>query len=290
MGKKSRWGDDAADARESGLLLELCPVSHSWEEALQLAQRAAREAGDWLSGLNRREPTILSQEGRDIKLAADQEAESRIVACLRAESPYPILAEEGGESGPTVDGEPRWVVDPLDGTLNFSRELPLCCTSIALMAGTEPILGVVYDFNRGEFFSGLASGGAWCNGTPMRVSDVAIPERAVLATGLPACRTYTVDALLPMVERFRRFRKVRMLGSAALMLAYLAAGRVDAYEEEDIMLWDIAAGLALVRGAGGHITVQPSVRHRWGCHARCASRASVWDVFSSDTDAKPTPG
>lgn len=251
-------------------------MSESWRAPLVLATDAARAAGKLLSALDQSRLTVLSDTRRDIKLAADQQAEALIVSRLN-ESGYAILAEEGGEQGVVDGGGPVWVVDPLDGTMNFSRGLPLCCVSIALMVAEEPVLGVVHDFNRGETFTGIAGEGAWLDGHPIQVSAVASAERAILAAGLPAGRDYDGTALAPLIDDMQRFRKVRMLGSAALMLAYVASGRVDAYSEDDIMLWDVAAGLALVRGAGGYTSVTPSARHRWGRRVRCASRASVWD-------------
>lgn len=251
-------------------------MSTSWRVSLDLASDAAQAAGRLLKSLDASNLTVLSDTPRDIKLAADRQAEALILSQLGG-SGYAILAEEGGAHG-AVDGEaPVWVVDPLDGTMNFSRGIPLCCVSIALLVAGEPVLGVVHDFNRGETFSGIAGEGAWLNGQPMQVSSVSSADRAILATGLPAGGDFDGAALQWLAEDMQRFRKVRMLGSAALMLAYLAAGRVDAYREDDIMLWDVAAGLALVRGAGGYAAATPSTRHQWGRRVRCASRSSVWD-------------
>lgn len=246
-----------------------------WQKALEQATAAATAAGDLLVLLARDELTVLSETGRDIKLAADRQAEALIVGSLR-ESGYPILAEESGEHGTLTGDRPMWVVDPLDGTMNYSRGIPICCVSIALMAGGAPILGVVHDFNRGETFNGIADEGAWLNGAPISVSGVEAAGRAILATGLPAFRDYDVGALQSLAGELGRFRKVRMLGSAALMLAYLAAGRVDAYWEDDILLWDVAAGLAIVQGAGGYVSAETSGRLKWGRRVRCAGRAAVW--------------
>lgn len=250
-------------------------MSGRWRQELDRAAAAAHAAGKRLRARTPADLAVLDDGGHDIKLAADREAEAIIVGQL-GESGFPILAEERGEIGNVATSAPVWVVDPLDGTMNFSRGIPLCCVSIALMEGEQPVLGVVYDFNRDETFAGLAAGGAWLNGAPICVSQVAAPDRAVLATGFPSFRDYSPEALKQTIESFRSFKKVRMLGSAALMLAYLASGRVDAYQEEDIMLWDVAAGLALVKGAGGSVSVAPSARRRWGRRVQCASRASIW--------------
>jgi len=254
-----------------------------WCAELELAKVAAQVAADCLNTRAATALTILDDTGRDIKLAADRAAEAIIIDRLQ-ESGYAILAEESGELGDLNSGAPVWVVDPLDGTMNYSRDIPLCCTSIALMKDGQPLLGVVQDFNRKETFVGLASGGAWLNDEPISVSAVDSASRAILATGLPSFRDYSASALQPTIKQFGRFKKVRMLGSAALMLAYLAAGRVDAYQEDDIMLWDVAAGLALVQGAGGVVVVEKSTRNCWARRVWCASNASMWNEID-DTEA-----
>ncbi len=217
----------------------------------------------------------MSEIGRDIKLQADQDAEAIILKALSA-SGYPVLAEESGEHG-LVDGDtPYWIVDPLDGTMNFNRGFPECCVSIALFRGEDPLLGVIYDFNRDECFRGIVGEGAWLNDTPMTVSGIAERNQAVLCTGFPTHRSFDEDSIEEFVRSAQDFKKVRMLGSAALMVAYVACGRADAYLEESIMLWDVAAGLALVQAAGGYIDVQPSPRKKWGRIVRCGAHRDLW--------------
>lgn len=252
-------------------------LSLRWVKELAIAEDAAREAGALLRDMARGPRVVLDASGRDIKMAADRETEAQILARL-APSGYTVLAEEGGAQGEVSETEPLWVVDPLDGTMNFSRGIPFYCTSIALMVGEEPVLGVVHDPLRAETFSGLAAGGCWLNGTPVQVSTVTDPAQAVLATGLPTFGDYSEAHLTEFALRLGRFKKVRMLGSAALMLASVAAGRVDAYGEDNIMLWDVAAGLALVRGAGGYVSSTPSSTHHWGRYIRCAASSTLWEV------------
>jgi myo-inositol-1(or 4)-monophosphatase len=252
-----------------------------WEAELALARRTAREAGALLRELARGPVAVLSAEAKDIKLAADREAEALIVAALEAGSPCPILGEESGEHGAVRRG-PCWVVDPLDGTLNYSRGLALCCVSLALVEGERPLLGVVYDFNREETFSAIVGEGAWLGDEPMRVSE-RVSERgdasqAILATGFPSHRTFDDAALMGFVRQVQRFKKVRLLGSAALSLAAVACGRVDAYAEDDIMLWDVAAGLALVEAAGGYVSLEPSARLEWGRRVRAAASPALWEA------------
>ena len=226
---------------------------------LRLAADAARVAGDHLAR-NRADAARVSAEShRDVKLSADVEAEDRIIAALRAGSPFPILSEERGRiAAEDRHGSLRWIVDPLDGSLNYLRGIPFCCVAIGLWDADRPLLGVVYDFWRNELFTGVVGEGAWRNETAIHVASTAACERAVLSTGFPAATDFSSDALTDFVERVRAYRKVRLLGSAALSLAYVASGLVDAYVERDIKLWDVAAGLAIVRAAGGRAVWKPT--------------------------------
>ncbi|MGH7074796.1 MAG: inositol monophosphatase family protein [Stellaceae bacterium] len=226
---------------------------------LELAERAAREAGRLLRA---RDAALLEADLRthhDIKLTADREAEALILAALAATG-IPVLAEESGASGAARQDGLRWVVDPLDGTANYARGLPLCCVAIGLLRREEPVLGLIHDFNRDETFSGGRAFGAWLNGDPIEVSRVATAEEAILATGLPARRDYSAASLAEFGRSLGRWHKVRMLGSAALSLAYVAAGRADLYCEEATLIWDVAAGCAIVEGAGGIVerTARPA--------------------------------
>lgn len=245
------------------------------EAELKLAKRAAAAAGERLCELASRPLKVLSTEGHDIKIQADREAENVILAIL-SETGYPVLAEESGEHGTFANDAPGWVVDPLDGTMNFARGLPINCVSIALCRGEEPVCGVIHDFNRGECFSGVTGEGAWLNEVPISVASTRSTGDAVLSTGFPAALDMESDTLRDFLVKARAFKKVRMLGSAALSLAYVACGRVDAYVEEEIMFWDVAAGLVLVRAAGGHAEVIRSSRSPWGRTVRCAASVSIF--------------
>ena len=189
---------------------------------------------------------------RDIKLEADYELEKVIIENIARKSEYPILSEECDvvdEKG-AGDGY-RWIIDPLDGTFNFYRGIPMSCISIGFWKGTEPLLGVVFDLNRQEMFTGLVGRGAWLNGIPVKVSDVAEKSKAVMCTGFPVSSDFSKEPLLNFVDDVKMFKKVRLFGSAALSLAYVACGRADCYRENGIKIWDVAAGLALVKAAGG---------------------------------------
>lgn len=234
------------------------------EELLAAAEEAARLAGVRLRAEFDAPPgegDVRSDAGRDLKLRADVESEAlilkRLATALPALAPIAVLSEESGAQAGFDASGLHWVVDPLDGTLNFGRRLPLCCVSIGLWRGSTPVLGVVHDFVAGEMFTGIPGRGAFLNGRPIRPRPERDPARAVLATGFPVGRSFDDAPLLEFVRAVRAFKKVRLLGSAALSLAWLAAGRVDAYAEEDICLWDVAGGLAVVAAAGGGFVCAP---------------------------------
>ena len=221
------------------------------EDFVALAEQAARMAGQALRARASGWTEIAAVEGRDVKVAADSRAEEIILDVLSRESRLPVLSEERGWKG--AAGDTAWIVDPLDGSANYVKGIPLSAVSIGVLDAGRPRAGVVYDFARDELFSGVVGKGASLDGAVMKVSDVSEPARAVLMTGLPARRAFDAASLEALAADFGRWRKVRMIGSAALALAYVAAGRADCYHEDDIMMWDVAAGLALVMAAGGSV-------------------------------------
>jgi len=248
-----------------------------WDLELDLALKAARTAGEYLRINWRSLQEILNDTGRDVKLRADGDAEEMILRILSSESDHPILSEETGLHGSIGGNRISWIVDPLDGTVNYSRGLPLCTVSIGLWQGEHPILGVIYDVFRQDMYRGLVGVGAWCNDKAVHVSGVSLPKQAVIATGFPVNRDFDSPSLRRFLEFLRTYKKVRLLGSAALSLAYLSSGRVDVYAEEDIMLWDIAAGVAIVLAAGGHTHIAPSSRKEWARIVTCASNKRLLD-------------
>ncbi|HEV8660580.1 MAG TPA: inositol monophosphatase family protein [Thermoanaerobaculia bacterium] len=225
--------------------------------ALALAKRAARDAVLRLKTLLDKEVVIDSDSARDVKLAADRESERTILQILRSGSDWPVLSEESGWSGDSR-APVRWIVDPLDGSMNYLRRIPFCCVSIALWQDDEPLLGVIHDIDRDEIFSGVVGDGAWFNEAPMHVSAATRSDSAVLCMGFPLSTDFSPEALGRYIEHIRGYKKIRFLGSAALSLAYVGAGRTDAYYERDIKLWDIAAGLAIVSAAGGVVVKRPT--------------------------------
>ena len=229
---------------------------------LASAVQAAQQAGNLLAEFDRDD--VETAIGKDIKHKADKAAEAVIIEQLRSYD-IPILSEEKGESESFSAEGLFWIVDPLDGTMNYSRSNPFSCVSIALWDGKQPVLGVIYDFNRDELFSGIVGEGAWVNGSEMSVSNTKEKAQAILATGFPSYREFSDESLREFIEQVQMYKKIRMFGAAALSLAYVACGRVDVYIESDIMLWDVAAGLALVCAAGGTYQLENSSRGSWLC-------------------------
>jgi myo-inositol-1(or 4)-monophosphatase len=242
-------------------------------ELLTLAIATARAAGAALA--KRSDRTVNFESAHDIKLQADVDSETLIRTRL-ARTKLPVIGEEiGGDATLLGRDEPYWAVDPLDGTYNYLRGIPGTCVSLGLWCGRRPILGVVFDFWRDEMFAGGAGLGLTLNGrklTPRWASDV---PHAVLCTGFPSGTDRGSAAVQGFVGRVERFKKIRMLGTAALALAYVAASRADAYFEESIKLWDIAAGLALVEAAGGHTRVEPVPGQPLSFNVWAAGRADL---------------
>lgn len=225
--------------------------------SLALAKAAATEAGRFLAARGSKS-VVVENHRRDVKLDVDRAAEELIVKILK-ESALPILTEEAGWVGANTSAPGlHWIVDPLDGTMNFLRGIPLSCVSIALWKENEPVLGVVYNFIDQEMFIGVIGEGAWLSDKSLKVSDTKHAKDSVLFTGFPVGGDFSSKAVQDFVGQVIRYKKIRSIGSAALSLAYVAAGRGDLYYERDVKIWDVAAGLALVQAAGGKITAQSS--------------------------------
>jgi len=222
--------------------------------AVTVMVKAARLAGNvLLRNINKLEALNVVQKGRmDYASEVDADAEKVIVKELKRAYPdYGVFGEEGG-----VQGERRhmWVIDPLDGTSNYLRGVPHYCVSIALVENGEPTDAVIFDPLRNELFTASRGAGAVLNDRRIRVAERKDLEGTMIHTGFAprernraSAQLKAVDALLVHGEDIRR------TGSAALDLAYVACGRADAYFEAGVKAWDIAAGLLLVREAGGKV-------------------------------------
>jgi len=240
---------------------------------LDLAVACAKNAGHWLrSQLDH--SALPAEDSRDVKMVADRKAEEIIIKGLHASSSFPILSEETGAEENVNSAETLWIVDPLDGTANYWREIPICAVSIALWKSNHPILGVVYDFQNDTTYSALVGEGMWQNGALTRVSKTTRATDGIVAGGMPLGFPDRPGAFEEYVKSLMRFKKMRMFGSAALSLSYLAVGRIDAYTEDGIALWDVAAGLALVTAAGGAVRMS-TLYSRWRLNVRAAATESI---------------
>jgi myo-inositol-1(or 4)-monophosphatase len=244
-------------------------------KALAAAVKAARAAGRLMRANWHAPKRVNFTDAHDIKLELDVRSQKLIEKILRKAFPQiPLLGEEG-DSG-NVNAEYRWVVDPIDGTVNYFFGMPHAAVSIALqkrdkwqVAGDKSssrsrvrnhvtVLGVIYDPFTDELWTVTRGGPTRLNGRIVRVSKRARLEDAVIAMGFSKSKT-NLEKSLPHLNRLaRRARKIRIMGSAALELAYVASGRLDAYIERTINLWDVAAGALMVERSGGEFYARPA--------------------------------
>ncbi|MBI3894887.1 MAG: inositol monophosphatase [Acidobacteria bacterium] len=217
------------------------------------AIQIARQAGALLLPYFRRRVTVEYKDDVDLVTEADRASETFILGKLRANFPdHAVVAEEsGGYSGNSVY---RWYVDPLDGTTNFAHGFPVFAVSMALEQEDEIVLGVIYDPTRDELFAAEKGSGARLNEEPLHVSRVARLEEALVTTGFPSRKRHSNPNIHLYHQLNMRSHGVRRPGSAALDLAYVAAGRMDGFWEIHLKPWDLAAGKLLVQEAGGCVT------------------------------------
>lgn len=218
------------------------------------ALAASEEAGSLLLGFLGHLETVDFKGELDLVTEADRESERLLVDRLSRLLPEAsILAEEG--SGAERDPDTRWIVDPLDGTTNFAHGYPIFCISIALEIDGKCTLGIVHDPTRKESFTAIQGKGAHLGGEPIEVSGAGKLSESILVTGFPYDVHTAARNNLPQFGSFlRSARAVRRDGSAALDLAYVAAGRFDGFWEEGLAPWDVAAGSLLVEEAGGRVS------------------------------------
>ena len=226
--------------------------------AVNVMVKAARAGGNiLLRHMHRLDAlNVVEKERLDYASEVDSLAEAEIVKELRRANPdYAVLGEEGGvQKGNRGPSRYTWVIDPLDGTSNYLRGYPHWCVSIALCEGAEPVHAVIFDPLRNELFTASRGAGAVLNEKRIRVAERKDLAGTVIATGFPPRERERLGAGLDCVrELMRDAEDIRRSGSAALDLAYVAAGRTDAYFEAGVQAWDIAAGALLVREAGGRI-------------------------------------
>lgn len=225
-----------------------------WQEHLETAVRAARKAGSiQINAFDK--PHMIDFKGEtDLVTEVDRACEEAIFGLLRSAFPsHDFLLEESAI--PRTDSPFLWVVDPLDGTTNYAHRYPHFCCSIALQHKGKTVLGVVYDPVRGDLFTATAGKGAFLNGGRIRTSDEDQLIRCLIATGFPnRIKTARDKNLRKFARVLFRVRSVRRSGSAALDFCYLAAGRLDGYWVLKLAPWDAAAGVLIVKEAGGCVT------------------------------------
>lgn len=228
-------------------------------ECLDAAKQVSLLAGYKLKNSFSEPQQLVISLGRDIKLEIDKEIEEFIKEELNRFG-YGFLGEETGRD--INEGEEFfWVIDPLDGTSNFYRNIPICANSIALMDTNLNVhLAVVNNFLDNKLYYASANNGSFCNDEPLSVSNIFKKNESTLMTGIPAKSSYSDAEFKEMIQLFQDWKKIRMIGSAALSGAWVAEGIADCYKEKGIFIWDIASTMLLVKEAGGksEITVPDS--------------------------------
>lgn len=216
-----------------------------------------REVGDFIDreGSSFDRSRIEQKEGfNNLVSYVDKESERKLVYALSKMIPGSGFIAEEGTIIESSNGY-RWIVDPLDGTTNFTHGFPLFAISIGLALNDKLVLGIVYEVNKKEMFHTVEGGPAYCNKKEIRVSHIASLQESLLATGFPYHEFSKMDAYLKIIQGFlKQSHGVRRLGSAATDLAYVACGRFEGFFEYDLNPWDVAAGTFLVQQAGGTVT------------------------------------
>ena len=217
---------------------------------LPAAIDAARQAGALIKANYGTDLDVNEALQYDLKLELDVRTQALITDILLAAFPHHAIYGEEGIAG-DQSSDFHWIVDPIDGTVNYFYGIPHFCVSIALRQGSELLIGVIYDPMMDELFVAEKGGIPTLNGKPIRVSSRAKLAEAMVTVGFSKNKESIDAGMRRFGTLLTQVRKTRMLGSAALGMAYVACGRLDAYIEEVISLWDVAAGILLVETAGG---------------------------------------
>lgn len=219
---------------------------------LTIAVRAARKAGDFILREANHIKAVETKSENDYVTNVDQAAEQLIIETIS--SAYPEHSFLGEESGTSGESDFQWVIDPIDGTTNYIRKIPHWAVSIACKHKGRTQIGVVYDPSKGELFSAVKGRGAQYDGKKCRVSNTKGLEHSLLATGFPFRNQQRLEEYLDVFGKlFPHCSDMRRAGSAALDLAYVAAGRIDGFWEFGLSPWDTAAGVLLVEESGGMV-------------------------------------
>lgn len=241
---------------------------------LGTAVRAARAAATVHQANVGRDLNIATKStDTDLVTRVDRESEAVIREVLGSAYPeHAVLGEEAGQAG---SAPYRWIVDPLDGTLNYAHGFPFYCVSIGLEVHGELTIGVVLDSFRNELFTAVRGGGAWLNGAPVAPTKETALRRSMLATGFAYNPETAQENVALFGKMMGRCRAIRRPGAAALDLAYVACGRLDGFWELSLNPWDVAAGVLLIREAGGTVTGAAGDPYRLGERVLVASNGPL---------------
>jgi myo-inositol-1(or 4)-monophosphatase len=225
-----------------------------WDKELEVARRAAREAGEVLKNLFGRVAHVTKKGRTDLVTEADFEAEKIIMDIIHKSFPQDgFVAEEAGERD--TDASRIWFIDPLDGTVNFAHAFPFFAVSIGLQVNEDVVLGVVFNPYMDEFFEAAKGSGAFLNGKAIHVSTTSDLVDSLLAVGFPYNLHEDPHRVMDHMKKMAvRAQAIRRPGSAAIDLCYVAAGKLDGYWEEGLKPWDTAGGIIIVREAGGIVS------------------------------------
>jgi myo-inositol-1(or 4)-monophosphatase len=261
-----------------------------------VAVNCASKAGEWIkSKMGSVTQLDTKYSMHDLVTEMDKGAERMIRNLIGTHFPqHSFLGEEGVEPGPEAsakalkdksDSEYLWIVDPIDGTTNYVHGFPFFSVSIALAYRGQVIVGVVYDPSRDELFVAERGKGAYVHGRKMQVSNEKTLSQSLLATGLPADHHVALPANLKEIQALApKVRNLRIAGSAALHLAYVAAGRVSGFWEHNLSSWDIAAGSLLVEEAGGRLSDMNGDDYHIGVRNILASNGAIHDELLSELE------
>jgi myo-inositol-1(or 4)-monophosphatase len=242
-----------------------------WVQWCTVAEAAARDAGALLRQLLAEPRQIQSKGFRDIVTDADHAAQGLITNAIQRHFPdHGFLAEEENLALPAT-GPVRWLIDPVDGTSNYSRAIPNFCVSIAAAVEEQVVVGVIYDPMTDELFSAVQGRGCTLNGQPVVVSTTADLADAVVAIDWGRERAVREASSAAFLQLVHQVRTLRTIGSSALTLAWVAAGRLDAHLSYQLSAWDIAAGTLLIQEAGGRVTTVTNDPLRLALQTSCAS-------------------
>lgn len=226
----------------------------NYQDIIDQVISLSKEIGNWMFEERKRFSleNVESKTFNNLVSYVDKESESRFVAGLTKIIPNSgILGEEGVDNS-SIDNPIRWIIDPLDGTTNYVHGVPAYCTSVALEVEGEIVLGVIYEPNRKECFCAYKNGGAFLNGSNIKVTPTSGLNQSLFATGFPYDYFERMDGYMELLKYLmKNTRGIRRIGAAALDMCYVACGRFDAFFELALQPWDVAAGSIIVAEAGG---------------------------------------